>query len=375
MAVAPSSLIALVRWVGVRLAPHVTGPLRCYGASVHVGLLSLGDHLTDPVTGVKVSQAQRHRSLVDQAVLAEQLGFHSIHLGEHHFCDYIVSAPPIVLAAIAERTTTLRLSTGVTLGANLDPVRVAEDYATVDLLSGGRVEPVIGRGTAFPHTFGAFGQDASVARDCFDEHVELLVKIWETDGPVTWSGHHRASLDGIEVLPRPMQHPRPPMWLGAGSRESVELAARLGLWLMLPTVFGTPEAFVPVVDHYLACWEAAGRDRAAARIGCVSHCHVAATSQHARATWQPRYTAYMTWVQDLIARGMGLTMPPFDFETTVANLALCGSPAEVQHRMGELRELWHLDTHLVMFDMGGIPEPELHATISMFGTDVLPTLP
>ena len=116
-----------------------------------VGLLSLGDHLTDPVTQVKVTQAQRHRSLVEQSVLAEQVGFRSVHLGEHHFCDYILSAPPIVLAAIAERTTTLRLSTGVTLGANLDPVRVAEDYATVDLLSGGRVEPVIGRGTAF-HT-------------------------------------------------------------------------------------------------------------------------------------------------------------------------------------------------------------------------------
>ncbi|MCX6520653.1 MAG: LLM class flavin-dependent oxidoreductase [Actinobacteria bacterium] len=340
-----------------------------------VGLLSLGDHLTDPVTQVRVTQAQRHRSLVEQSVLAEQVGFRSVHLGEHHFCDYILSAPPIVLAAIAERTTTLRLSTGVTLGANLDPVRVAEDYATVDLLSGGRVEPVIGRGTAFPHTFAAFGQDAADARAAFDEHVELLVRIWETDGPVTWSGHHRAALDGVQVLPRPMQTPRPPMWLGAGSVESVELAARLGLWLILPTVFGRPEAFVPVVERYLAGWESAGRARSDARIGCVSHCHVAATSQEARATWEPRYTAYMTWVTEFIATGMGITtIPSFDYDSTVGSMALCGSPAEVLDRMGQLRELLHLDTHLVMFDMGGLPEAELHRTITMFGTEVIPEL-
>jgi alkanesulfonate monooxygenase SsuD/methylene tetrahydromethanopterin reductase-like flavin-dependent oxidoreductase (luciferase family) len=340
-----------------------------------VGLMSLGDHLTDPVSGTKVAQAQRHRSLVDQAVLAEQLGFRSVHLGEHHFCDYILSAPPIVLAAIAERTSTLRLSTGVTLGANLDPVRVAEDYATVDLLSGGRVEPVIGRGTAFPHTFAAFGQQAAAAREVFDEHVELLVRIWETDGPVTWSGEHRAALDHVEVQPRPLQTPRPPMWLGAGSRASVELAARLGLWLMLPTVFGVPESFVPMVEHYLACWESNGRDRIDARIGCVSHCHVGATSQEARTVWQPRYTTYMTWVSDFIGSGLGVTMPAFDFDTTVRQMALCGSPAQVLERMGELRELLHLDTHLVMFDMGGLPEPELRETITMFGTEVVPHLP
>ncbi len=340
-----------------------------------VGLLSLGDHLTDPVTKVKVTQAQRHRSLVEQSVLAEQVGFRSVHLGEHHFCDYILSAPPIVLAAIAERTTSLRLSTGVTLGANLDPVRVAEDYATVDLLSGGRVEPVIGRGTAFPHTFAAFGQDAADARAAFDEHVALLVQIWETDGPVTWSGRHRAALDGVHVLPRPMQTPRPPMWLGAGSVESVELAARLGLWLILPTVFGRPEAFVPVVERYLACWEAEGRARSDARIGCVSHGHVAATSQEARATWEPRYTTYMTWVTEFIATGMGITsIPPFDYDSTVRSMALCGSPAEVLDRMGQLRELLHLDTHLVMFDMGGLPEAELHRTITMFGSEVIPSL-
>lgn len=142
------------------------------------GLLTLGDLITDPVTGARRSHAERHRNIVEQAVRAEEVGFTSVHLGEHHFCDYILSAPPIVLAAIAERTTTLRLSTGVALGVNLDPVRLAEDYATVDVLSGGRVEPCVGRGTFFPHTFDAFGQDPSTAKDVFAENLELLVRLW-----------------------------------------------------------------------------------------------------------------------------------------------------------------------------------------------------
>ena len=113
---------------------------------------------------------------------------------------------------------------------NFDPVRVAEDYATIDLLSGGRVEPVIGRGTFFPHTFASFGQDPATAKEVFAENLELLLRIWETDGPVTWTGRFRAPLHEISVEPRPMQRPRPHVWLGAGSsKDSVELAARLGL--------------------------------------------------------------------------------------------------------------------------------------------------
>ena len=338
------------------------------------GLLSLGDHLTDSVTGVRSTQAERFRSLVEQGVLAEQTGFRSVHLGEHHFCDYILSSPPVVLAAIGERTSRIRLSTGVLLGANLDPVRVAEDYATVDLLSGGRLEPVIGRGTYFPHTFAAFGQDPADAKEVFAEHLELLLRIWETDGPVTWSGRFRAPLDGINVEPRPLQTPRPHVWLGAGSsRDSVELAARLGVSLMLPTVFGTPASFRPMVDHYLECWDAAGRDRADARIGALSHCHVHTTSQLAHQTWRPRYTTYMTWVTSFVARGLGASsVPPFDYDAMVRAMAVVGSPAEVVDRIGAIRDLLQLDTHLVMFDMGGMPHAEVAATIERFGADVIP---
>lgn len=342
---------------------------------MRLGLLSLGDHITDPVTGVRQTQAERHRSIVEQAVLAEQVGFDSVHLGEHHFCDYILSTPPIVLAAIAERTSRIRLSTGVTLGANLDPVRVAEDYATLDLLSGGRVEPVLGRGTFFPHTFAGFGQDPSVAKAVFAENVEILVRLWSEEN-VTWEGTHHAPLHNVTTQPRPMQVPRPPMWVGAGtSMESIDLAARLGLWLMLPTVFGTPETFRPVVDRYEEQWEANGHHPADRRVGMCSHAWVAADYASARSVWEPRYREYVEWVNRLIIESSGRTnvsLGEFDFEDRCRTLALCGSPAQLVDRMHELQELLHLDTYLLMFDMGGMPHAEVQRTIELVGTSVVP---
>ncbi len=342
-----------------------------------VGLLTLGDLITDPLTGARRTHADRHRNLVEQAVLAESVGFSSVQVGEHHFCDYIVSSPPVVLAAIAERTSTLRLSTGVTLGVNLDPVRLAEDYATVDVLSGGRVEPCIGRGTFFPHTFAAFGQDPRQAHGIFAEHLELLLELWTHDD-IDWRGSFRAPLRGPTTTPRPLQQPRPPIWLGAGaSATSVELAARLGLWLMLPTVFGTPETFVPMVELYEESWEQYGHDPSARRIGCVSHAHVHHDSATARARWEPRYRAYIEWVNDLQARsseGRNRGLGGFDFDRLCRTTAICGSPAEVVDRMGVLRERLHLDVHGLMFDMGGLPDDELFAAIELVGTEVIPAL-
>jgi alkanesulfonate monooxygenase SsuD/methylene tetrahydromethanopterin reductase-like flavin-dependent oxidoreductase (luciferase family) len=342
-----------------------------------VGLLTLGDLITDPVTGSCRTHSERHRNLVDQAVLAEQVGFTSVHVGEHHFCDYIVSSPPVVLAAIAERTTSLRLSTGVTLGVNLDPVRVAEDYATVDVLSGGRVEPCIGRGTFFPHTFAAFGQDPRDAHAMFAEHLELLLALWSGE-EVDWSGSFRAPLRGVGTRPRPVQQPRPPVWLGAGaSATSVELAARLGLRLMLPTVFGSPEMFVPMVELYEQRWVEYGHDPSLRRIGCVSHAHVARDSATARTRWEPRYRAYIEWVNELQSRsseGRHHGLGEFDFDSLCQHTAICGSPAQVVERMGTIRRQLHLDTHILMLDMGGLPDDELFATIELVGAEVIPAL-
>jgi alkanesulfonate monooxygenase SsuD/methylene tetrahydromethanopterin reductase-like flavin-dependent oxidoreductase (luciferase family) len=236
---------------------------------------------------------------------------------------------------------------------------------------------VIGRGTLFPHTFAGFGQDPHDARAMFAEHLELLLALWDGED-VHWSGSFRPAVAGLTVMPRPHQQPRPPIWLGAGaSAASVELAARLGLRLMLPTVFGTPEHFVPMVELYEQRWEEHGHDPAERRIGCVSHAHVERDAALAHARWEPRYRAYIEWVNDLQARsseGRNRGLGSFDYDLLCRRTALCGSPAEVLDRMGTMQELLHLDTHALMFDMGGMPDDELFATIELVGTDLLPAL-
>lgn len=347
---------------------------------MRTGLLTLGDLIRDPVTKTLRTPAERHRNLVDQGVWAEAAGFDTVHYGEHHFSRYIMSAPQIVLAAVAERTNRIRLSTGVTLAANLDPVRVAEDYATVDAISNGRVEPCFGRGTLFPDVYTEFGQDEAVAKERFAESIELIQRLW-TEENVSWTGRFRSALHSVTVHPRPTQQPRPPMWVGAGvSIDSVDLAARLGCWLMLPTVFGTWEMFVPAVEHYKAAWEKYGHDPRDRRIGAISHFCVDRTSQDAHGRFAPRYLTYFDQLMDWRAESAqraGAQLFPFPlepYEKMTSTIAICGSPAEVLDRFSTARELLSLDTHLVMTDMGGMPDTEIQRTLDVYAADVLPTL-
>ncbi|MGI9596965.1 MAG: LLM class flavin-dependent oxidoreductase [Acidimicrobiales bacterium] len=332
---------------------------------MELGLMSLGDLLPDPATGIAVSEAERHRSLIDQAIQAERLGFAAIHLGEHHFSDYMLSAPPVVLAAIGERTSSLQLSTAVTLAGNLDPVRVAEDYATVDVLSGGRVEIVAGRGNLFTKTYAGFGQPLDTARQRYDESILLLDKLLR-EQDVHWTGEYRAPLSGHTTRPRPMGPM--PIWIGAGSKESAALAAEIGGWLMLPTVFGVPEMFRPLVDQYLQRWSELGRPEQEAKVGACSHTFVGTDGVE---RWEPYYRSYWDFVGTLVSSDF---WRPFDFDKLRAGPAICGSPEEVTDRIGRWREALSLDRHLFMFDLGGVDAKSLSDTIELFGTEVIPNL-
>lgn len=331
--------------------------------------MSLGDLLPDPTTGRCQTESERHRSFVDQAVLAERLGFNSVHLGEHHFSDYILSSPPVVLAAIGERTSSLRLSTSVTLAGNLDPVRVAEDYATVDVLSGGRVELVLGRGSLFHRTYEGFGQPVETARERYDESVALLARLLREED-VTWAGQFRPPLREHTTRPRPAGDL--PLWIGAGSAGSARLAADLGAWLMLPTVFGKPETFAPIVDIYRARWQEQGRDWATARVGACSHIHVGPDDTAARARWEPHYRRYWQFVGGLL--GESGRWPPFDFDELLAGPGICGGPEEVLDRIAVWSGALGLDRHLFMFDLGGLAPAAVEEAIERFGTEVVPHL-
>ncbi|MEN8185205.1 MAG: LLM class flavin-dependent oxidoreductase [Myxococcota bacterium] len=343
---------------------------------MEIGLLSLGDHLPDPTTQERPeSSAQRHQAIVESAVHAEALGFDSVWLGEHHFCDYVLSAPAIVLAAIAARTERIRLGTGVTLLANLDPVRVAEDYATLDGISAGRLELVAGRGI-LAETYEAFGQAPEESRERFRENLELLLRLWREE-EVTWSGQFRAPLEKVALQPRAVQRPHPPIWVAGGSSElSVDLAAELGLPLMLPSVLSAPESFAPLVERYRERWSAAGHP-GSARVGAVSHVHVRASGEEARRFWEPYYRSYVEFLQrlwvrtDLVGHEVRVT---FDYERLLRGPAICGGPGEVADRLAAIRERLGLDVHLAMFDLGGLPRAELFRTLEVYAREVLPVL-
>ncbi|KXF55764.1 luciferase [Rhodococcus sp. SC4] len=341
-----------------------------------LSLMTLGDQVTDPVTGVRETAAQRHRAIVEASVAADEGGFEAVHVGEHHGLEYIYSAPPVILAAIGERTSRLKLSTAVTLIANLDPVRAAEDYATLDALNDGRAEMVVGRGNFFTSTYTVFGQDPDDSHELYQENIELLLDLW-TGKPVTWEGKHRAPLQNFELQPPPAEIP--PLWIGGGASESTtELAARLGLDLMLPSAFGNPAMFKPVVENYLERYASYGHSRKP-RIGACWHLNVDTTSQRARERWMPRYRAYFELMATIINRVNPNPPPfikkPFDFEMlSTKGPAICGSPEEVVNRLGEVGEMLGAEVNLLSIDMGGQPADEFRDMVELIGSDVLPKL-
>jgi alkanesulfonate monooxygenase SsuD/methylene tetrahydromethanopterin reductase-like flavin-dependent oxidoreductase (luciferase family) len=344
---------------------------------MRLSLMTLGDQVADPVTGVTESAAERHRAIVEAAAVADQAGFHAVHIGEHHGLEYTTSAPPVILAAIGERTTNVRLSTAVTLAANLDPLRLAEDYATVDVLSGGRCEVVVGRGNFFVSTYALFGQKLEDSHELLRENVELLLQLW-SGKEINWPGsRHRAPIEEFTLQPPPACPL--PLWIGGGASESTaELAARLGLNLMLPSAFGSPAAFKPVVESYREKFAAYGHPHSP-RVGACWHANVGETSQGARERWEPRYRTYFKLMNTIIPRvnpdPPAFVTKPFDFEfLTTRGPAVVGSPDEFTDQLNRRAELLSADTNLIYLDMGGQPAGEFRDMVELIGSRVLPQL-
>jgi len=333
------------------------------------GLLSLADHLPDPATGQYITQAARFQLIVESAVRAERAGFERVGIGEHHFGHYILPSPFVLLGAIAAKTQTIRLGTSVTLLAGLDPVRVAEDLATLDVVSNGRAELTVARGVEVS-TQVAFGiTDEGELRPRFDENLRLLLRLL-TEEKVTWSGRFRSPLSEVRLEPRPVQKPHPPLWVGGGiSTVSCDLAADLGLPLSLPSLFCFPEDYLPILDRYRAKMSAAGKAHDIS-VAYPSHVHVARTSQEARQRFRPYLESYVR-----AASGCrGSQGRPTDYETLLRGPALCGSPAEVVDRIGTINATLGLQGHYLMPDLGGLPAPILREVMDLLGSEVLPRL-
>ncbi|MCP5361012.1 MAG: LLM class flavin-dependent oxidoreductase, partial [Sinobacteraceae bacterium] len=252
-----------------------------------VGIYSFAELTPDPATGARISPEQRLRNLLETIELADQVGLDVFGLGEHHRPDFVSSAPAVILAAAAVRTQRIRLSSAVTVLSSDDPVRVFQEFATLDLLSGGRAEIMAGRGS-FIESFPLFGYDLADYDELFAEKLELLLKLRESER-VTWSGKHRAALDDLGIYPRPVQNPLP-VWIAVGGTPaSVARAGTLGLPLAIAIIGGVPERFAPLARLYREAVQRAGRDPAALPISINSHGFLADDSQQAADDYFPSF--------------------------------------------------------------------------------------
>jgi len=339
-----------------------------------LGLLTLGDHRADPATGVRTSQEQKHQQLLDYIDFAAPAGFDTVIVGEHHFSDFIVSVPQVFLAWVAARHPDVRLATGVTLLPHHDPVRLAEDFATLDVVSGGRAELWVGKGVE-PLVYRQFGQDSERAVEMQAEGLRLLIRLW-TERDVTWSGEFRPPLDGITLEPRPVQQPHPPIYVAVSSPESASAAAELGLGITATLLAFDRDTLPVLTDTYLKSWADAGHTHEP-KITLNAHVHVAPTSQEAYDHLSVYQFPFQKWV---FAKRFGVpiddvTLPPRITQLDDPESAIvCGSPQEVIDRIGRLVDTCPFDRFTYQGDYGGQPWELVKRSLDLFATNVMPAI-
>jgi probable LLM family oxidoreductase len=309
------------------------------------------------------------RNLLEEIALTEQVGLDVFGVGEHHRPDFVVSAPAVVLGAAAVRTERIRLTSAVTVLSSDDPVRVFEEFATLDLLSGGRAEVMAGRGS-FIESFPLFGYELADYDELFAEKLELLLRLRESVR-VTWSGKHRAALDDVGVYPRPVQDPLP-IWVAVGGNpESAVRAGVLGLPMALAIIGGQPERFAPFAQLHREAAEKAGHGRLPLSIN--SHAYVADTSQQAAEEFFPSYAEMMNAIGR--ERGWsGIRRPDFDALRTRRGALVVGSPQEVIEKILFQHEIFGHDRFLGQISVGTMPHDKVMRAIELLGTEVAPVV-
>ena len=340
--------------------------------SFELGVMTFGEVAQDPRTGRIPSPSERVRETVEQAQLADQVGLDVFGVGEHHRSDFIASAPTILLAAIAERTTDIRLTSAVTVLSSEDPVRVWEQFATIDLLSEGRAEIIAGRGS-YTESFPLFGYDLQDYSTLFREKLDLLLKIREQN-PVTWQRALRAPLFDADVAPRAAGDSIP-IWVGVGgSPASAVSTGRLGLPIALALLLGPIDFHRQIVDLYRASADQTGHDADTLQISINAHGYVGRTSQSARDTMHPYFSHGM--MENNHQRGQGMPIPRGVFEAQSSPRAglLVGSPQEVIDKLLTYHELYGLKRAILQMGFGGMPQSDHLAAIERLGTEVAPVV-
>jgi probable LLM family oxidoreductase len=335
--------------------------------SIELGLDTFGDVTLD-ADGQPLPHSQVLRHVVAEAVLADQVGLHFFGVGEHHRKDFAVSAPEVVLAAIAGQTSRIRLGSAVTVLSSDDPVRVYQRFSTLNALSNGRAEVIVGRGS-FTESFPLFGFDMSQYELLFEERLELFAALL-SERPVTWSGRTRAPLREQTVYPPIDPGSRLRAWVGVGgSPESVTRAARHGLPLMLAIIGGSPRRFAPYVELFHRAL--AQSDRGNLPVGAHSPGHVAATDEQAREELWPHYLALMTRIG--AERGWPpATRAQFEREAGPDGALCVGSPETVAKKIAATVQALGLARFDMKYSNGTLPHEAQMTSIELYGTKVAP---
>ncbi len=339
---------------------------------MELGIDSFAAAAPDTGAGQPVSASESMRQLLERIEHADQVGLDIFGLGEHHRREFLDSAPAVILAAAASRTRRIRLTSAVTVLSAADPVRVFQNFATLDLISQGRAEMVVGRGS-FTESFPLFGLDFDDYDSLFSEKLDLLLTIRDNEF-VHWSGRHRAALTGQGVYPRPLQNPLP-IWLGVGGTpQSFVRAGALGLPLMIAIIGGETHRFRPLVDLYREAGKQAGHSPEQLKVGLHSLGYVAETTQEAVHDFFPGYAHTFTKIGK--ERGWPpVTRAQFDAVAGPRGALLVGSPEEVAEKIVRHSDaLGGVSRVTFQMDTADLPQAQLMQSIALLGSRVAPLL-
>ncbi len=339
---------------------------------IELGLYSFGDATPDPASRRGVDVGQRVRDLVEEIVLADQVGLDVFGVGEHHRHDFPVSSPAVVLAAAAARTSRIRLTSAVTVLSSDDPVRVFQDFATIDLISKGRAEIMAGRGS-FIESFPLFGYDLADYQHLFLEKLDLLLELRHEE-VITWQGRHRAPIVDRPVHPRPEQHPLP-VWVAVGGTpQSVVNAAARGLPISVAIIGAAAQPFIPFVTLYRQALAEHGHDPATVPVGIASHGFLAATSQRAADIAAPGLMTAMNQIGRERGWGSAIDRAQFDRMREPHGALMVGSPAEVTEKILAEYEMFGNRRVLLHMGIGNPPHADMMRAIEIYGTEVAPAV-
>lgn len=339
---------------------------------MEIGIDSFVAATYETAGGQLLSPVERIRTLLEEIEMADRAGLHTFGIGEHHRSDFLDSAPAVLLAAAAARTRNIRLASAVTVLSAADPVRVFQEFATLDLISQGRAELVVGRGS-FTEAFPLFGMNVANYDELFAEKLDLLLQLRENPR-ITWSGQHRAPLEDQPVYPRPVQDPLP-IWLGVGGTPgSFARAGLLGLPLMVAIIGGEPHRFRPLIDLYYQAGESAGHPREQLKVGL--HCigFVGKTPQEAREDFFPGYAKLFTKIGR--ERGWGpTTREQFNALTGPRGALIIGDAEEVTAKVRAISQsLGGIARLNFQMTAATVPHERMLQSIELLGTQVAPAV-